>query len=257
MSFRRLASAALFALASVTPSAARAADYTDPLDGFFAHIDPPGFIACVTYPVDRWDKIDCDGLSQEFEASQRAQLPPEMVLIGSAVHRAETWGFRVRITRLPWDAAPMKSAEDARYVERVRALTLAQAHEEKVAIGPRGIAAQMGSIGDLRAARIAYETAGEAPASVVAFDIFGAQAIYGIEIVGASAHAGELAEIAERAAQSVRVQPAPRRSERFGVAAMIVVGAAALIGTLVLLTMLAGTRRKGRPSSVAWPGTRG
>jgi hypothetical protein len=254
---RHSVAAAVFTLASTAPFEARAADYTDPLDGFYAHIDPPGFVACVTYPVDRWDKIDCDGLNQDFEATQRKQLDHDAVLIGSAVHRAETWGFRVKIVRLPWDAAPMTTAEDTRYVERARAFTVAKAKKEKTSIGARGVQAQMGTIGEYRAARIAYDTTGEAPASVVEFDIFGARAIYAIELVGARDHAEELAEIAEHAAQSVRVQPAPRRSALFGTAAMIGLGAIAVLGTLWLVTTLAGTRRKSRASAVPWPSTRG
>jgi hypothetical protein len=245
------------ALTLAAPSSARAADYVDPLDDFSVHVDPPGFIVCVTYPVERWDRTDCEGLNQEFEAGMRAQIPKGAHLIGTSVHRADAWGFRAQVLRFDGAAPLMNDADEPIYVDQMRAIVAARLRDEKIVVGPGGIDARMETLGKARAVRIAYETAGDTPRSSVAYTVLGERAIYTIEFLGAGAHSAELAAIADRAAGSVRVRPAVRKSAVLGVAGVVVVGLIALAGTIALFVSLAGGRKKTRTSAVSWPRTRG
>jgi len=225
---------------------ARASDYSDARDDFRAHLDPPGFIACTTWPVERWDGVDCEGLNREFEASARAHLvkASTSILIGSGVYRQSTWGFRVWVARGMSDESPRGEAEEARFLEYLRATP-----DEK-RVGPDDLRAV--TLGDVHAVRYAHDQGGEPKVSFVGFKIFGEHSVYTMEFLGPTARAADLAVIADRAMQSVRVRPPTTRFAVLDVA-MVLVGILALVGTVALVASLARSRR--RPSDVGWPST--
>ncbi len=232
-------------LVLLASSAARASDYSDAHDDFHAHLDPSGFIACTTWPVEAWDHADCDGLNQDFEASVRAPLVSARasILIGSGVYRQSTWGFRSWAARATNEEPPRGEAEEAQYLEFVRAIP------DVNRVGRDDVRAVV--LGDVHAVRYAHDHGGEPKVSFVGFKIFGEHSIYTMEFMGPTERAGDLAVIADRAMQSVRVRPPATRSGFFGIAVVVLVGILALIGTVALVASLVRSRR--RPSDLGWP----
>ncbi len=243
-SFRIVRVAVFVLVALLASSAAHASDYSDAHDDFHAHLDPSGFIACTTWPVEAWDHADCDGLNQDFESSVRAPLVARAsILIGSGVYRESTWGFRAWVARATNEEPPRGEAEEAQYLEFVRAIP------DVNRIGRNDVRSVV--LGDVHAVRYAHDQGGEPRVSFVGFKIFGEHSVYTMEFMGPTARAGDLAVIADRAMQSVRVRPPATRSGVLGIAIVVLVGILAMLGTVALVASLARSRR--RPSELGWP----
>jgi hypothetical protein len=240
--------ALLFGLLCATR--ASAADYVDPLDAFHAHVAPPGFIACTTYPTDAWDGADCEGLNPAFEAAERARLPRGMTLLGAGVFRADDWGFRAFAARLDGEPAAMSDADVPRFLEGLRAGMASASHLDGAAIDLR-----MEKIGELRVARAAYDVPSDPPTSGVDLFVFGAHASYELHFLGPRDHAAPLAAIAAQTQATLRATPARKKSHA-RVVVIVMLGLVALVGTGVLFALLADARRRRRAAAVAWPSLR-
>ena len=249
---------ALAILVLSLPSDARAVDFTDARDAFSFALEVPGMPACVTYPLDRVDRVECDGLDPAREADLRASTPAGTEWIGASVFRGDTWGFRLSITRI--DLAPgfMGEREDRALLSTCRDLVRRSLVHGQLVGGEAGLAAELRTLNEVRIARFAYsfKTDSVGVLRTIKYAVPSEHGLYEVTLLADVAHAEELEKIGDRALASLRVHPRPRTQTLVVMLAFYVgLPVCALFGVVLLIARLASTR-KGAGATVSWPGVR-
>jgi hypothetical protein len=252
---------ALVAAALFTPRRAGAVEFTDTRDGFVLTVDPPGLPACVTYPVARFDRVECGGLDAAREAALRASAPAGTQWVGASVFRNDAWGFRLSITRA--DALPGTADEgtDQALLREGRNSLMQTLEPGQLVGGEAGLLGELITIGErdkLRVARFAFAFTAEGLGVLhsIVYMVPADVGRYTVTLLADRRHAGELAVIADRAMASLHVRSRPRAAPLLATVLLYgVVPTAALIGALILAGRLASNRRRGQTPS-GWPSLR-
>jgi hypothetical protein len=243
---------AALALTLLAPTDARAAEFRDVRDDFWIDVEQPGAPACVTFPVARQDAVECDGVIVD---ERPGEVGPRRELVGAAVLRATTWGYRVRIVRevpelpIEWDDAV------ARLVATTSGLSLAPG-----AVRTGGPQTDFKPVAGLTAVRFrdSYRSEGEHFHSVE-YLIPSRHALYHLMFLSSEDRKDEVAAAAERLVARVRVMPPKQPGAPLWMTIAIAVGCIAVFGggTGMLLTRALSTKRRKLREEMAWPSVRG
>ncbi len=242
-------------------SSAAAAQFTDTRDGFSLTVDPPGLPACVTYPVARFDRIECGGLDPSREAAERASAPAGTQWVGASVFRGDSWGFRLSITRV--DDAPRSVSEAAEraFLGSARDSLERTLKPGQLVGGEAALAGELITLNEVGVARFAFAfkvngADGSVVLQSIVYVVPAEVGIYTVTFLADRTRAVDLGKIAERSMQSLHVRPRPRASS-LGSTLLVyaLLPGAALLGLIILVVRLASIRRE-RPSSVPWPSLR-
>jgi len=256
--FRRLAwLLAFFALSF--PHDARAVDFTDARDAFTFTIDPPGMPACVTYPPERFDRVECDGLDPAREAAERATTLAGTQWVGASVFRGDSWGFRLSITRADVPPGATGESADLALLRDGRDWVNRTLKQGQLVGGEAGLSAELRVVNEIRVARLAFafKADGVGVLQSIVYVVPSELGMYTVTLLSDRAHAAELEKIADLALPSLHVRPRPRFPPL--VAALLLYGVlptVVLFGVVFLIARLASIRR-GRTAAVSWPGLRG
>jgi hypothetical protein len=240
------------------PHDARAVDFADVRDGFSFTIDAPGMPACVTYPLERFDRIECDGLDPAREAALRASAPEGTQWVGASVFRGDSWGFRLSITRVDLPPGSMGESEDRAFLSSSRDWISHTLKPGQLVGDETALAGELRTLNGIRVAHFAFafKTDGVGVLRSIVYVVPSELGLYTVTLLADDAHARELEKIADRALPSLRVRPRPRAWPLASVLAFYVaLPLCALFGLGFLIIRLASSRRGGS-ATVSWPGLR-
>jgi hypothetical protein len=240
------------------PRDARAVDFADVRDGFSFTIDAPGMPACVTYPIERFDRVECDGLDPVREATVRASAPAGTQWVGASVFRGDSWGFRLSITRADAPPGSMGETEDRALLSGSRESIASSLKPGQLVGGEAGLAGETKTVNGMPVARFAFTTKTEGVGVLrsIVYVVPAELGLYTVTLLADGAHAAELEKIADRAVPSLRVRRRPRASPLESILAFyVVLPLLALVGLGFLIVRLASSRRGGS-ATVSWPGLR-
>jgi len=255
---RWLPSVGVVFLLTLAPHDAGAVDFADTRDAFRLIVEPPGLPACITFPLARFDRVECEGLDPAREATLRASAAAGTQWIGTSVFRGDTWGFRLAITRA--DAPPTYEDDesDAARLRSAREAMKRSLQPGKLLGGEDGVAGELRTISGAHVARFELAFADDQIGALqsIEYVVPSELGVYSISFLADRAHAAELATIADRAILSLHVRPRPRAARLVPTLVFyVLVPLAAVLGIAFLVARLSSVRR-GHTAAVAWPGSR-
>jgi hypothetical protein len=215
---------------------------TDPVASFRIELEERGD-ACVMVPVERHDEARCAAVTQARPESFASMGNADVTVVGTELVRADGWTYMATVLR---ERRPGLHEVDARGAERNADDFVALMRAPPAAGLKREGLVELTRINDVQVVR--FELAGAlAPvdhgiiALVVADDC-----AYTIQLVGPSAHARELREVADASLRTLQATP-PRGSPAFRAGTAIVrVAAVGFLVCLALAALVFFTRRSRR-----------